>query len=84
MHVLFKKPPQSEAINQNNYIEKNWEWPAVSRDEIKEAIFSSSIRKAAESDKISFLILQKAFENIENRFIILYNSLISFDYHLIC
>src|SRR2546430_12433085 len=84
MHVLFKKPPQSEAINWNNYIEKNWEWPVVSRDEIKEAIFSSSIRKAAGPDKISFLILQKAFEIIENRFVILYNNLISYGYHPIC
>src|SRR5947207_9280484 len=84
MQVLFKKPPQSEAVNWNNYIKKDWEWPVVSRDEIKEAIFSSSIRKTAGSDKISFLILQKAFENIENRFVILYSNLISYDYHSIC
>src|SRR5213078_5268854 len=84
MHVLFKKPPQSEAINWNNYTEKDWKWPVVSRDEIKEAIFSSSIRKAAGSDKISFLILQKAFESIENRFVILYSNLILFGYHSIC
>ena len=57
MQILFKKSSQSEAVSWNNYIEKNWEWSVVSRDEIKEAIFSSSIRKAAESDKISFLIL---------------------------
>src|SRR5436190_297955 len=84
MQVLFKKPPQSEAVNWNNYIEKDWEWPVISRDEIKEAIFSSSIRKAAGPDKISFLILQKAFENIENRFVILYSNLISYGYHPIC
>ena len=84
MQVLFKKSSQSEAVNWNNYIEKDWEWPVVSRNEIKKAIFSSSIRKTAESDKISFLILQKTFESIENKFIILYNSLILFDYHSIC
>ena len=84
MQVLFKKPPQSEAINWNNYIEKDWEWPEVNRDEIKEAIFSSSIRKAAGPDKISFLILQKAFNIIENRFVKLYSNLISFGYHPIC
>jgi len=84
MQVLFKKPPQSEVVDWNNYIEKDWEWPAVSRDEIKEAIFSSSIRKAAGPDKISFLILQKAFESIENRFVVLYSNLISHDYHSIC
>ena len=84
MQVLFKKPPQSEAVNWNNYIEKDWKWPVVSRDEIKEAIFSSSIRKAAGPDKISFLILQKAFETVENKFVILYSNLISYDYHSIC
>src|SRR5947207_14474403 len=84
MQVLFKKSSQSEAVDWNNYIEKNWEWPVISKDEIKKAIFSSSIRKAAGPDKISFLILQKAFESIENRFVILYSSLISFDYHSIC
>src|SRR5205809_2694702 len=84
MQVLFKKPPQSEAVNWNNYIEKDWEWPVVSKDEIKEAIFSSSTRKAAGPDKISFLILQKAFESIENRFVTLYNNLISYGYHPIC
>ena len=84
MQVLFKKPPQSEVVDWNNYIEKDWEWPAVSRDEIKETIFSSSIRKAAGPDKISFLILQKAFESIENRFVVLYSNLILHDYHSIC
>src|SRR5438034_5625617 len=84
MQVLFKKPPQSEAVNWDGYIEKDWEWPKVNRDEIKEAIFSSSIRKAAELDTISFLILQKAFNTIENRFVKLYSSLISHGYHPIC
>src|SRR5436190_19912358 len=84
MQVLFKKSSQSEVVDWNNYIEKDWEWPAVSRDEIKEAIFSSSIRKAAGPDKISFLILQKAFESIENRFVVLYSNLILHDYHSIC
>ena len=84
MQVLFKKLPQSEAINWDNYIEKDWDWPEVNKDKIKEAIFSSSIRKAAGPDKISFLILQKAFYTIENRFIKLYSNLISHDYHPIC
>ena len=84
MQVLFKKLPQSEAINWDSYIEKNWVWPEVNKDEIKEAIFSSSIRKAAGPDKISFLILQKAFYTIENRFVKLYSNLISYNYHPIC
>jgi len=57
MQVLFKKPPQSEAVNWHDYTEQDWEWPKVNKDEIKQAIFSSSIKKAADSDKIFFLIL---------------------------
>ncbi len=83
MQVLFQKPPQSEAVNWDNYIEKDWEWPEVNRDEIKEAIFSSSTRKAAGPDTISFLILQKAFNTIENRFVKLYSNLISHGYYSI-
>ena len=84
MQVLFKKPPQSEAVDWNNYIKKDWEWPEVNKNKIKEAIFSSSIRKAAGLDTISFLILQKAFNTIENKFVKLYSNLISHDYHPIC
>jgi len=84
MRVLFKKPPQSEAVQWDNYIEKDWEWPEAKRDEIRQAIFSSSIRKAPGPDKISFLILQKAFDTIENRFVKLYSNLISYGYHPVC
>lgn len=84
MQVLFKKPPQSEAVNWHDYTEQEWEWPEVNKDEIKQAIFSSSTKKAAGPDKISFLILQKAFNTIENRFVKLYSNLISYGYHPIC
>ena len=85
MKLLYKKFFKKKittirTANWNNYIKKDWKQSIVSRNEIKEAIFSSSIRKAAESDKISFLIIQKAFNTIENKFIILYSNLISYDY----
>ncbi len=48
MKVLFSKPPQSEAVEWNDYTEdSNWNWPEIKRDEIREAIFSSSTKKAA-------------------------------------
>jgi reverse transcriptase-like protein len=84
IRVLFKNPPQSGAVDWDDYIEKDWEWPEVNKDEIKQAIFSSSIRKAAGPDKISFLILQKAFNIIKNRFIKLYSNLILYGYHPVC
>src|SRR5439155_14322444 len=54
------------------------------RDEIKETIFSSSIKLAAGPDGIFYLIIQKAFNIIETRFIKLYSKLIQYGYHPIC
>src|SRR5204862_5155887 len=84
MKVLFINPPQTESVKWDNYKESNWEWPEVNRDEIKDTIFSSSIKSAAGPDEISYLILQKAFNIIESRFVILYSKLIQYGYHLIC
>ncbi len=81
--VLFINPPQIEAIKWDNYKESNWEWPEVNKDEIKDTIFSSSIKSIAGPDGISYLILQKAFNIIENRFVILYSKLIQYGYHSI-
>src|SRR5438046_3891573 len=68
-----------------NYQESdNWIWPEVTRNEIKTAIFTSSIKKAAESDAISFLILQKIYSILEERFYKFYKALIQFDYHSKC
>ncbi len=57
MQVLFKKSPQSEAVNWHDYTKQDWKWSKVNKNKIKQAIFSSSIKKAAGSDKIFFLIL---------------------------
>ena len=84
MKVLFINPPQTEAIKWDNYKESDWEWPEINRDEIRDTIFSSSVKSAAGPDGIFYLILQKAFNIIENRFVILYSKLIQYDYHPIC
>jgi len=76
MKVLFINPPQTEAVRWDNYKESHWEWPEVKRDEIKDTIFSSSTKSAAGPDGISYLILQKAFNIIKSRFVILYSKLI--------
>ena len=84
MKVLFINPPQTEAIKWDNYKEFNWEWPKINRDEIRDTIFSSSTKLVAGPNGISYLILQKAFNIIESRFIILYNKLIQYGYHPTC
>ena len=84
MRVLFINPPQTEAIKWDNYKESNWEWPEINKDEIRDTIFSSSTKLVAGPDGISYLILQKAFNIIESRFVILYSKLIQYDYHPTC
>src|SRR5436190_16741670 len=84
MNVLFINPPQTEPVKWDNYKESNWKWPEVNKDEIKEAIFSSSVKSAAGPDEISYLILQKVYNIIESRFVILYSKLIQYGYHPIC
>ena len=57
MKVLFINPPQTKAIKWNNYKEFNWEWPEISKDKIKNTIFSSSTKLAIEPDETSYLII---------------------------
>ena len=59
-------------------------WEKVIHREIKNAIFSSSIKKASDLDKISFLILQKLYHAISNLFNIAFSDLIKNEYHLQC
>jgi hypothetical protein len=37
--------------------ESKWSWPKLTENELENAIFSSSNKKASESDKIDFLII---------------------------
>ena len=84
MKVLFINSSQTEAIKWDNYKKSNWEWPEISKDEIKDIIFSSSIKLAAGPNGISYLIIQKALNIIETRFVMLYSKLIQYGYHPIC
>ena len=85
METLFTKPPDSEEPNWSSYQEsKQWNWPEVSKDEIKAAIFTSSIKKAAGPDTISFLIIQKIYTVLEDRLYKLYSALIKTGYHPKC
>src|SRR6266536_3854338 len=61
---LFYPPPASEPPNWSNYIEKEWDWPEILIDEIKEDIFSNFGKKAPGPDQISFFIIQKVYNSI--------------------
>jgi hypothetical protein len=81
MKTLFVQPPQSEAPTWDGYQEKEWEWPRVTSDEIKRAIFTSSTKKAPGPDEIAFLIIQKAYQVIPNRFDDIFKRLVDSGYH---
>ena len=87
MGTLFKKPPSTNPIDWATLPEHSkWAkfWPEIKDREVREAIFQSSVRKAPGPDKISFLIIQKAYENLESRFNRLYRILIRKGYHPRC
>jgi hypothetical protein len=58
-----------------------WPWPVVSPSEIKKAIFTSNIKKAAGPDLINFLCIQKAYQAIPTVFTYLYTQLAIVGYH---
>ena len=57
-------------------------WEKVIHRKIKNAIFSSSLKKALDSNEISFLILQKLYHAISDLFVIVFTKLIKKEYHL--
>ena len=81
-----KKPSQSEEINiSESYIEDSkWNWQDLSYDELKDTIFTSAANKAAESDEISFLIIQKLYSVLKEPLFKLYKKLLKNEYHSKC
>ena len=59
-------------------------WEKVIHREIKNAIFSSSPKKAPGPDGISFLILQKSYHAISDLFDMVFSELIKNGYHPQC
>ena len=85
LKTFFIKSSELTESSWANYQESDeWTWSEVTKNEIKIVIFTSSIKKAAGPDTISFLILQKVYAVLENRFYKLYKALIQFGYHPKC
>ena len=85
MKVLFIKSSSLKELTWASYQDlKKWTWPEINKNEIKTAIFTSSIKKAAGPDTILFLIIQKIYQVLEDRFYKLYKVLIELRYHSKC
>ena len=75
------KPPSTSPIEWKDYIIDNkWEWLELEKIEVKQAIFSSSNKKAPGPDRISFTILQKAYPIIEDLLYRIYRILFVLGY----
>jgi len=59
-------------------------WKLTTFKEVEQTIKFSSLRKASKSNKISFLILQQAFQTISELFFAIFTKLLNNDYHSTC
>ena len=59
-------------------------WHNLSDNEVKQAIFTSSSKKAPGSDGISFAIIQEAYKAIAEVINLVYKILIKADFHPQC
>ncbi len=68
-------------INEELLSNESIQWSKVIEGKIKHAINFSALRKAFESDDISFAIIQRAYKSILKIFNLVYSDLIENDYH---
>jgi len=84
LKAMFSKPPQTSPVELENDNSLTKPWYSVISEEIKQAIMSSSSKKASEPDELSFLIIQHAYQAIPELFHTVYSVLINQDYHPVC
>ncbi len=68
-------------INEELLLNESIQWSRVIEGKIKHAINFSALRKAFESDDMSFAIIQRAYKSILKIFNLMYSDLIKNDYH---
>ena len=68
-------------INENLLSNESIQWSRIIEREIKHAINFSALRKALESNGMSFAIVQRAYKSVPEIFNLMYSNLIESDYH---
>ena len=84
LKAMFPKPPKTAETELPEDTESTKTWFAVISDEIKQAIMTSSTKKAPGPDGLSFLIIQHAYQAIPDLFHMIYSALLDQGYHPIC
>ena len=81
---MFSKPLKTAAVELEDDHHLTKPWFFIISEEIKQAIMTSSTRKASEPDGLSFVIIQHAYQAIPELFHTVYSVLIYHDYHSLC
>ncbi len=68
-------------INENLLLNKSIQWSRIIERKIKHAINFSALRKALESDDMSFVIMQRVYKSVLKIFNLMYSNLIESNYH---
>ncbi len=84
LKAMFPNPPKTAETELSEDNESTKKWFAVISDEIKQAIMTSSTKKAPGPDGLSFLIIQHAYQAIPDLFHMIYSVLLDQGYHPIC
>ncbi len=74
-------PSSKVQINENLLSNESIQWSRIIEREIKHAINFSALRKALESNGMSFAIVQRAYKSVPEIFNLMYSNLIESDYH---
>ncbi len=69
-------------INEELLLNESIQWSRVIKEKINHAINFSALKKALESDDMSFTIIQQVYKTILKIFNLVYSDLIESDYHL--
>ena len=82
--AMYPKPPEiSQDIDISNTQEEA-QWNSLTNNEVKQAIFTSSPKKAAGPDEIGFAIIQEAYKAIAEVMNLTYKILIKNGFHPQC
>ncbi len=81
---MFSKPLKTAAVELEDDYHSTKPWFLIISKEIKQAIMTSSTRKAPESDGLFFMIIQHVYQVIPELFHTVYSVLINHGYHPLC
>ncbi len=84
LKAMFPPPSESAATPLKPDNSDTIAWKTTTFEEVEQAIKSSSLRKAPGPDRLSFLILQQAFQAIPELFFAIFAKLLDNGYHPTC